>query len=697
MPTHLNPLLNDNNTPFGTFPFTECTPNDIETALTEGMLRELQEVEQITGNTEDPSFQNTIEALENTGSLLHKAETILGNLTSACTNDTLDNLEARFAPMIAEHSARIMHNPKLFQRIKHVYDTASTESYTAEQRMLLKQTYLAFERSGATLTDKDKKIFEAKEKELASLCVQFSQNKLKELQDYQLHLTEESQLRGLPDTTRQQAILAAQVAGLSGWVITLDAPSYQSFMTYADNRDLRKQLYMAYNTICTHANGRDNFSHVQHIVNRRLEIAQIIGYESFAHYTLKQRMAETPEMVEHFLQSLIEHYRPAALDEVKAVQHYAQTEEGDEFKLEPWDFSYYSRKLRQQLYDIDAEMLRPYLELSRVRQGVFGLATQLYNITFHRRYDIPVYYPDVETYEVIDDDGQFLAVLYCDFHPRSGKRSGAWMTNYKEQWQTSNGKDSRPHVAIVMNLTKPTPRHPSLLTLEEVGTFLHEFGHALHGILARTHYRSLSGTNVFWDFVELPSQFMENYLTEKEFLRTFAVHYITGEPIPDTYIERIIASRTFNVAYACIRQVAYALLDMAYYTRKEPLTEDILSFESEAWKQAQLLPQVPKTCTSVQFSHIMTGGYSAGYYSYKWAEVLDADAFSLFQEKGIFNTEVAQSFRQNILERGGTEPPTTLYRRFRGREPQIIALLKRDGITSLNQTNNTLSVNHALS
>ena len=469
--------------------------------------------------------------------------------------------------------------------------------------------------------------------------------------------------------------MTAQEKQLRGWVFTLQAPSYVPFMTYVKNRELRKQMFLAYNTRCTHDNEENNFQIVKQIVNLRRELAQLLGYLTYADYVLRRRMAESVDNVYAFLKRLIEEYKAPAQQEVDDVRQLARQEEGEHFVLQPWDFSYYAHKLKMERYNLDQEMLRPYFELSRVKDGVFGLATQLYGISFKENPDIPVYHKDVVAYEVFDENNRFLAVLYMDFHPRETKQGGAWMTAYREA-----DEKERPHVAVTMNFSKPTSEKPALLTLEEVETFLHEFGHALHGMFANTRYRSLSGTNVYWDFVELPSQFMENYAIETGFLKTFAFHYQTGEPMPEELIQRVVESRNFNAAYACMRQVAFGLLDMAFYTCREPFAGDIRDFEKEAWKEAQLLPSCPETCMSVQFGHIMSGGYAAGYYSYKWAEVLDADAFSLFQQEGIFNRSVAERFRENILSKGGTVPPMELYKRFRGQEPTIDALLRRNGI-----------------
>ena len=471
----------------------------------------------------------------------------------------------------------------------------------------------------------------------------------------------------------------AKEKGKEGNIITLDAPSFVPFMKYCKDRTLRQQLYMAYNTQCTHDNEYNNMDIIKQLVNIRMELVQLLGYSNYAEYVLKKRMAETEESVYQLLNQLLEAYSPTAHQEVKEVEELAHRLEGNDFQLMPWDWAYYSEKLKNEKFKLNEEELRPYFELSQVKQGVFGLATRLYGITFKENKEIPVYHPDVDAYEVFDEDGSFLAVLYTDFHPRAGKRSGAWMTSYKEQW-IENGINSRPHISVTMNFSKPSAEKPALLTFSEVNTFLHEFGHALHGIFANSTYATLSGTSVYCDFVELPSQIMENFAIEKEFLNTFAKHYRTGEQIPAQLIQKIVDASNFNIAYACLRQLSFGLLDMAWYTRKTPFDGDVRTYEKEAWKKAQVLPSPAETCMSVQFSHIMAGGYSAGYYSYKWAEVLDADAFSLFKEKGIFNREVADSFRRNILSKGGTEHPMTLYKRFRGKEPGIEALLRRNGI-----------------
>lgn len=682
MNTHReNPFLHAYRTPHETVPFNRIELNDYEPAIREGMNEEDREIERITDNTEPPTFENTILALENSGALLERVTTVFFNLMSAETCDEMDALAEKMMPELSEHSNNISLNPKLFSRIKQVYAQKESLKLTAEEEQLLQKTYDGFMRNGADLSDSDKEIYRKLSAELSSLTLKFAQNHLKETNSFELVLTDKNELEGLPESTVEAARHAAEEKGKKDcWMFTLQAPSYVPFMKYSAKRGLRKKLYMAYNTQCTHANEYNNTEIVKRIVNIRMEMAQLLGFKDFADYVLRKRMAENSGNVYKLLNDLLDAYSPAARKEVEEVEKLACETEGENFILMPWDFSYYAEKLKDRKYSLNDEELRPYFELGKVKQGVFGLATRLYGITFKENKEIPVYHPDVQAYEVYDKDGSYLAVLYADFHPRAGKRSGAWMTSYKEQWTDAEGNNSRPHVSITTNFTKPTSDRPALLTFSEVTTFLHEFGHALHGIFANTRFKSMSGTNVYWDFVELPSQIMENFATEKEFLSTFARHYVTGEPIPEELIRRIIDSSNFNAAYACLRQVSFGLLDMAWYTRTSPFEGDVKAYEKESWTKAQTLPQPDEICMSVQFGHIMSGGYAAGYYSYKWAEVLDADAFSLFQEKGIFNSKVAQSFRDCILSKGGTEHPMTLYKRFRGQGPTIDALLRRNGI-----------------
>ena len=674
----INPLLSENQTLHGTMPFHLIKTEHYEPAILKGMEIHNQEIEAIINQTDAPTFANTIVALEKSGALLNQVSTVFGNLLSAETNDEMQAIAERIMPQLSEHSNNITLNEKLFARIKAVYDTTDKEQLGKEEQMLLQNTYDGFIRSGANLTPEQKERFRQISAEMSVLTLRFSQNNLKETNAYELAL-QADQLDGLPESALHAYAQTAQEKGKEGHIVTLQAPSFVPFMKYSQHRELREQLFMAYNTQCTHDNEYNNMEIVKKLVNLRLERAQLLGFQTAADYVLTRRMAEKSENVYKLLNQLLEAYTPTAHKEVEEVQALAKELEGEDFQLMPWDWAYYSEKLKEKKFNLNEEALRPYFELNNVIGGVFGLATRLYGITFQENKEIPVYHPDVTAYEVFDKDGSFLAVLYADFHPRAGKRSGAWMTSYKEQWKDENG-NSRPHISVVMNFTKPSGDKPALLSFGEVNTFLHEFGHALHGMFANTTYQSLSGTNVYWDFVELPSQIMENFAIEKDFLNTFAKHYETGENIPEEMIQRLVDASNFNVAYACLRQLSFGLLDMAWYTRTEPFEGDVRSYEKQAWSQTQILPSCKETCMTVQFSHIMAGGYSAGYYSYKWAEVLDADAFSLFQEKGIFNPEVANSFREHVLSKGGTEHPMTLYKRFRGQEPGIDALLKRNGI-----------------
>ncbi|MDD6952728.1 MAG: M3 family metallopeptidase [Prevotella sp.] len=680
---HQNPFFVPYNTPHNTVPFDKITTKDYEEAFMEGIKREDEEIDAIINNPEEPTFDNTLIHIDDSKGehyfdLLNRVSETFSCMLSAETNDELDALAQRMNPILTKHANDISLNKKLFERIKHVYE--HHRQLSPEEQMLLTTSYDGFVRSGALLDEEGKDRLRKITEKASLLSLQFSQNLLKENKAFELLITDESQLDGLPNTAREAAHLAAKEKGKEGWLFNLDFPSYSPFMTYSSQRELRKKMFMARGTECTHNNEYNNLEICKQLVNLRRELAQLLGYDTYADYVLKQRMASNVGNVYKLLNDLIDAYKPTAEQEVKEIEEEAKKLEGQDFQLKPWDFSYYSHKLQMERYNIDAEMLRPYFEISNVIKGVFGLATKLYGITFKENNSIPIYHPDVKAYEVFDKDGSYLAVLYADFFPRKGKQGGAWMTEFQGQWIDHKGNNIRPHVSLVMNLTKPTPDKPALLTLGEVETFLHEFGHALHGMFANTRFASLSGTNVWWDFVELPSQFMENFAVEKDFLRTFAFHYATGEPIPDDLIDRIVKSRNFLAGYSCLRQVSFGLLDMAYYTMKEPFTADIIPFEKQAWKKAIITKQLPDTCMTTQFSHIMAGGYAAGYYSYKWAEVLDADAFSVFKKNGIFDRKTAQSFRDNILSKGGTEHPAILYRRFRGQDPTIDALLERNGI-----------------
>lgn len=685
----MNPLLLlDYNTPHNTFPFADITTPMIEEAILEGMRLENEEIAAIIANPEVPSFDNTIVALSNSGVILERATTLMYNQLSAHTNDELEEMAERLSPVLSEHSSNIYLNADLYQRVKAVSDAAP--KLNDEETMLLNRLLESFERSGATLSDDQKERFREIKAELSQLSLRFNQNRIKDINEFVLHITDEADLAGLPESRRDAAAASAREKGLDGWVFTLHAPSYGPFVQYSERRDLRERIYRAYNTCCTHDNEYNNFETCKRIINLRRELAQLLGYPTFAHYVLTRRMAQTVENVNSLLDNLVDRYYATAQKEVAEVERFAKELHPDLDKLEAWDFAHYAHLLKLRDYNVDAEMLRPYFPLDQVVEGVFGLATTLYGITFRENPDIPVYHEDVKAYDVMDADGSFLAVLYTDFFPRESKQSGAWMTGYREQYFEDNAAnclvDHRPHVSVTMNFSKPipataeTPAKPSLLTLGEVETFLHEFGHALHGMFARTRFAALSGTNVYWDFVELPSQFMENYAMQPEFLRTFARHYETGEQIPDELIERVRRARNFNVAYGCIRQVSFGLLDMSYYTLTTPFEDDIREHEATAWERVKLLPRLDEACMTVQFGHIMSGGYAAGYYSYKWAEVLDADAFEAFCERGMFCREVANDFRHKILEKGGTVHPAVLYRDFRGHDATIDALLHRDGI-----------------
>ena len=678
-----NPFFEPYGTPHDTVPFGRIQVKDYEEAFMEGIKRDDEATDKIINDPAEPTFENTIARVdtdkgEHYYDLLDRVSNVFSCMLSAETNDELDALAQKMSPILTKHANDVRLNKRLFERVKYVYE--HHRDLNPEEQMLLETSYDGFVRSGALLDDAGKERLRQLTEEAGILSLQFSQNLLKENKAFTLHLTDEHDLDGLPETAREAAALTAQEQNKEGWIITLDYPSYLPFMTYSTRRELREQLYMARNTECIHDNSENNLDICKHLINLRRELAQLLGYETYADYVLKHRMASNIKNVYQLLDDLITAYKPTAIEEREELIRLARELEGDDFELQEWDMAYYSHKLKLRKYNLDAEMLRPYFELSNVIKGVFGLANKLYGITFKETKDIPVYHPDVKAYEVFDADGAFLAVFYADFHPRKGKQGGAWMTEFQGQWIDHKGVNVRPHVSVVMNLTKPTTEKPALLTLGEVETFLHEFGHSLHGMFANTRFESLSGTNVWWDFVELPSQFMENFAVEKDFLRTFAFHYQTGEAIPNELIDRIVQSRNFMTATGCLRQVSFGLLDMAYYTQRDAFTADIIPFEKKAWEQAMISPQRSDTCMTAQFSHIMSGGYAAGYYSYKWAEVLDADAFSVFKKHGIFDRATAQSFRDNILSRGGTEHPMTLYKRFRGGEPTIDALLERNAI-----------------
>lgn len=677
-----NPLLKSYNTPFQTPPFDQVKPEYFMPAIEEAIQEAKQEIEDITTNNEDPTFANTLEALEFSGKRLGSFASILFNLNSAETNEKIQAAARDASPLLSEFSNDIWQNIDLFERVKVVYAKKDELKLGKEQEMLLNKTYKAFIRNGADLDTKDKARFKEITKELSQLTLTFGENVLAETNEYELVISDEKDLSGLPESSIKQAANTAKNKDKEGkWVFTLQAPSFVPFMENADNRALREQLYRAFMSKANKNNERDNKSIIKELVSLRSELASLLGYDSYADYVLEERMAESKDTVQKFLDDLLQRALPKAKEEVAELKAFVK-ELGDDITLQRWDWAYYSEKLKKKKYSIDDELLRPYFKLENVLDGVFQSAEKLYDIRFKEVKNIPVYHEEVTTYEVSTTSGEHVAIFYADFHPRDGKRGGAWMTGYRDQYR-KNGEDIRPLVSNVCNFTPSSPGNPSLLTFNEVTTLFHEFGHALHAMLANSHYSSLSGANVYWDFVELPSQIFENWCYEKECLDLFATHYETGEKIPQEYIDKIKASSTYHEAYATVRQVSLALLDMAYFSLGREEAQDIgdvAAFEQKAMAPTELFPKVESAMMSTQFGHIFAGGYASGYYSYKWAEVLDADAFSLFKEKGIFNKEVAQSFKDNILSKGGSEHPMELYKRFRGREPKIEALLERAGL-----------------
>lgn len=675
-----NPLFHEFTTVHGTVPFNEIKLSQYEEAVDRGIKIGLQEVEAICNNRAVPDFENTIVALDNSGRDLDRVLNVFFNLLSADGDDAMMELSLKLTPKLSDYQTSISLNTRLWDKIKYVWDHRDSYDLTPEDQTLLMRTYDSFARNGALLQGEDRETYRKLSARLSELTTRFGQNVLKELNTYEIWLTA-NDLSGLPESSIEAAALAAKEQGREGeYLFTLAQPTYMAFMKYSDRQDLREKMWRMYNS----RNTKGEYSNVEvmkEIANTRLQIARLLGYKTYADYSLENTMAENPANVYNLLNQLRDAYRPAQEREFAELCEFASGETGKKVdKINPWDYSYYANKLKNAKYSYNEEELRPYFELNNVINGVFGLATKLYGLTFVENPDIQVYHPDVKAYDVKDADGSFLGVIYTDFFPRATKRPGAWMTDFKGEWIERDGTSSRPHVSIVMNFTKPTDTKPSLLTPYEVETFLHEFGHALHGLLANTRYSSLSGTSVYRDFVELPSQFNENYLTEKEFLDGFARHYVTGDSIPQEYVDKIIASSQFGAAYACLRQLNFGLTDMAWHTITEPV-DDAEAFEVKAGESVQMFEPVAGTMMSPQFSHIFSGGYAAGYYSYKWAEVLDADAFAKFKENGIFDRKTADSFRHNVLEKGGTEHPAELYRRFRGQDPTIDALLERDGIT----------------
>ena len=665
-------------TPHETLPFDKVRNEHFMPAFEKGFADHLKEINTLVTNKEKPTFANTIEVYERSGRLLHDVSAVFYTLTSSDNTDELMELATKLAALQTEHANKIYLNEALFERIKAVYDQRDALTLTIEQRKLLEDTYEDFTLNGAGLKGKDRETYKTVSIKLSELSEKFQQNSLKATNQYEKIITDESRLKGLSSDMLAAAAAKAKAKGQSGWLFDLSAPVYTGLMKNLKDRALREEIYRAYMTRAT-TGELDNKPVIRDMINLRRELAALLGNKTYAHHALKRRMVGSPEEVIQFLDKLTAAYLPTAKAELAAVQGYAAGMESSYVDIKPWDFSYYSEKYKQSRFSVSDEVLRPYFKLENVIDGVFGLATKLYGITFKKNADIPVWNKEVNAWEVFDKDGSYLAVLYTDFHPRKGKQAGAWMSDINEQY-TLKGVNFRPHVSVTMNFTPSTEDKPSLLTYDELTTFLHEFGHALHGIFSNVTYRSLAGTNVYRDFVELPSQVMENWASEKAFLDGFAKHYQTGETIPAELIKNIKAAENFNVAYACMRQLSFGYLDMAWHSIPENFNGDVLAFERKAWEKAVILPQPEDCFMSATFTHLFSGGYAAGYYSYKWAEVLDADAFEWFVHRRVFDTDMAASFRENILSKGGTEKPKVLYKRFRGQEPGIEALLRRNGL-----------------
>ncbi len=674
----MNLLTQKFETKYDTAPFSKIKNEDFLPAFQEGIAKAKAEIDAIVANTELPTFENTIEALAFSGNILDRISSIFFNLHSAETNDELQQIAQEVSPLLSEFSNDIRLNAALFARVKTVFEQKETLKLTPEQNTLLEKKYKGFSRNGANLSEDKKLQLREIDKELSKLSLHFGENILAETHAFELHLTDEKDLSGLPEGAIEAARSLAKSHDKEGWIFTLDHPSYLPFVTYADNRDLRKKMAIAFGAKGFHNNTLDNQENVLKIAKLRFERAHLLGYATHAHFVLEERMAQDPEKVKTFLNDLLAKAQPAAQREFKQLTQFAKELHGIE-QLEKWDGAYYSEKLKQQLFKLDDEKLKPYFQLENVLQGAFTIAQKLYGLTFTEIFDIDKYHEEVTTYEVQDENGNLVALFYADFFPRKGKRNGAWMTSFKSQY-IKNGVNERPHISNVCNFTKPTETKPSLLTFNEVTTLFHEFGHGLHGMLANTTYPSLSGTSVYWDFVELPSQIMENWCYEAEALALFATHYQTGEVIPMELVQKIKESASFQEGMATMRQLSFGLLDMGWHGQDPTGITNLKAFETEQFAATQLYPDVKENAMSTAFSHIFQGGYSSGYYSYKWAEVLDADAFEYFQEKGIFNTEVATKFKDNVLSKGGTEAPMVLYKRFRGQEPKPEALLRRAGL-----------------
>jgi Zn-dependent oligopeptidase len=674
----MNILLQKFDTRLDTAPFSKIKNENYLPAFQEAIVLAKAEIDAITNSAENPTFKNTIEALSFSGDTLDRISSIFFNLNSAETSDEMQKIAQDVSPLLSEFGNDVRLNAALFAKVKNVYDQRESLNLNPEQTTLLDKQYKSFSRNGANLPEDKKNQLREIDKELSKLSLQFGENLLAETNAFELHLTDEKDLAGLPEGTIEAARSLAKDQEKEGWIFTLDHPSYIPFLTYADNRELRKKMAIAFGARCFQNNEFDNREIVLKIAKLRFERANLLGYKTHAHFVLEERMAESPEKVLSFSNDLLAKAKPAAQKEFNQLSAFAKDLDGIE-QLEKWDGAYYSEKLKQQLFNLDDEKLKPYFQLEKVLNGAFTIAEKLYGLTFTEVFDIDKYHEEVMTYEVTDKNNDLIAVFYADFFPRKGKRNGAWMTSFKSQYILSD-KNERPHISNVCNFTKPTETKPSLLTFNEVTTLFHEFGHGLHGMLANTEYPDLSGTSVYWDFVELPSQIMENWCYEPEALALFAHHYETGEVIPQEYVQKIKESASFQEGLATMRQLSFGLLDMAWHGQDPTNITEIKAFETTQFASTQLYPDVKENAMSTAFSHIFQGGYSSGYYSYKWAEVLDADAFDYFQENGIFNQEVAEKFKENVLSKGGTEHPMVLYKRFRGQEPKPDALLKRAGL-----------------
>lgn len=677
-----NPFIAPYETPFGAIPYNKITLEHFIPAVEEGIRREEEAIENICNNPEPATFENTIAALDRSGLMLGEVIGAFNALVNARSYDEILAIEEKIELLTTAHHNNISLNERLFARIKEVH-SGDTGMLDTAQKRLLEETYDSFVRNGANLVGEQRDLYRKLTERLATLSIKFQENSIKDTDEFTLHITDKEQLKGLPDDVTEAAANSAKEAGKEGWLFTLHRPSYIPFITYCQNRELRKEMYMAYSTIGAKGNSHDNRETVKEIVNSRLQLARLLGYNTYSDYILAERMAQNSNAVYSMLGKLTWSYLPVARKEIEEIENLAKECEGNDFIMEAWDFAFYSEKLKEKKYNISDEEIRPYFELNQAIHGMFYLATRLYGLSFEQNHDIPVFNPDVKVWEVYDYDGKYLALLYCDFFARKGKHTGAWMDSIKPQYKDADGTDHRPHITLSTNYRKPLPGKPTLLNFDEVNTLFHEFGHCLHGILSNVTYASQCSPNVLWDFVEMPSQILENFASEEELLKHFAFHHKTGEDMPVEMLKKIKASQTFNAGYQCVRQVGLGLIDQAWHNIQEPFEGDVLEYEHSVTAALRVLRPQKTTGITPQFGHIMSGGYAAGYYSYKWAEMLDADAYSVFKANGVLDMKTAQSFRDNILAKGNSEHPMTLYRRFTGHDPRIEPLLERDGIKTI--------------